>query len=281
MDRYIREIFFLGSEYEKEVEQLKSVMSEKDIIITSIEDVDKTSLQQGTLWITDDADKARELLSQNEAVLFYLDTQKVQDTTGILYCIEGFEDIDLGYLEQVYCRQKELPWYVLETERLILREITVDDVERLYELYADKEITRYMEDLFSEYQEEYKYTQQYIKNIYGFYGYGMWVVVDKENNEVIGRAGVENREGFDGVELGFMLGKAYQHKGYAYEICKAILQYGVEYLGMEEYYALVQPGNVDSVRLLCKLGFQLEELRKEHDMTYQVFRLQIGTNQIM
>ena len=56
----------------------------------------------------------------------------------------------------------------------------------------------------------------------------MWVITLKESEEVVGRAGLEYKEGFDGLEIGFMLGKEHQHKGYAYEACKAILEYANE-----------------------------------------------------
>lgn len=274
MHKYIEEIRFLCQSAEEEFWQLKENIAKEipQIRISTSDLLPDEEYGKNILWITDCGEIAQLLIKKKEAVLFYLRADKMQDTSGILYCIEGFEDITISYLEQIYCRQKDLPWYVLETERLFLREITTNDVERLYALYEAPEITRYMENLFPEYQEEYEYTQQYIRNIYGFYGYGIWVIVDKLTGEVIGRAGIERKEGHEGVELGFMLGIAYQRKGYAHEICKAILQYAMEYLGIEKYYALVQMGNIDSVRLLDKLGFRFSALQVEEAVTYQVFR---------
>lgn len=171
------------------------------------------------------------------------------------YCVERLSDIDAQYLERVYRRFKGLPWDIAETPRLRIREITTNDVMRLYELYRDESVVRYMDSLFPEPEQEIAYTEEYIKNVYGFYGYGMWVLEEKESGTVIGRAGLEYREGFDGLELGYMLGVKYQHKGYAYEACSAILAYGVKELGQKEYCSFVNKDNTASIRLCERLGF--------------------------
>lgn len=171
------------------------------------------------------------------------------------YCVERMEDIDEVYRERVYRRFRGLPWDIAETPRLKIREITVDDVQRLYELYSGEGITKYMEPLFPEMEKEIEYTKAYIENVYKFYGYGMWVIALRESGEVIGRVGLEYKEGFDGLELGFMLGAEYQHRGYAYEACMAVLAYGMSKLGVAYFYAFVNEANVASIRLCERLGF--------------------------
>ena len=111
-----------------------------------------------------------------------------------------------------------------------------------------------MEPLFPTRQQEEDYTRDYIKNVYHFYGYGMWVITLKESEEVIGRAGLEYKEGFDGLEIGFMLGKEHQHKGYAYEACKAILEYAKAELEQNEIHAVVHKENHASIVLCERLG---------------------------
>lgn len=174
------------------------------------------------------------------------------------FCVEHTEDITQEYMDRVWRRAQGLPWDICETPRLSVREITVEDVPRLYELYTDSCVTRYMEPLFADIRQEIEYTKEYIKNIYGFYGYGMWVIVQKAADQVIGRVGLEYKEDFDGLELGFMLGKAYQHKGYAYEACAAVIRYGVQELGIRDYRALVHMENMPSRRLCERLGFWQE-----------------------
>lgn len=184
------------------------------------------------------------------------------------YCVENINDIDDDYKRMVYCRTKGIAMDVLETERLLVREIEIADVSNLYELYADESITRYMEPLFEKIEDEIKYTQDYIKNIYGFYGFGMWILVLKETNQVIGRAGLEYKEGYEGLELGFMLGTKYQHKGYAYEACRAIIDYAVNYLEQKSFRAVVHKENIASRGLCERLGFMENKLDSEEYMEY-------------
>ncbi len=126
-----------------------------------------------------------------------------------------------------------------------------------------------MEDLFPEIEEEREYTRNYIEKIYGFYGYGLWSIVCKENQEVIGRAGLSWREGFNTPELGFVIGVPYQRKGYAYEVCKAIIAYGEEELGFEKIQALVREGNEASACLCRKLGFWKEDRVEDKGVWYE------------
>jgi RimJ/RimL family protein N-acetyltransferase len=90
--------------------------------------------------------------------------------------------------------------------------------------------------------------------VYEFYGFGMWTIVLKDNGEVIGRAGVSYREGFEHPELGFMIGTKYQRQGLAYEVCSAILEYMHENYEMEEILIFIEPQNTPSILLAKKLG---------------------------
>lgn len=189
-------------------------------------------------------------------VVFFNERNRREVFPDGAFCVENPDGMDAGYLERVYRRFKGLPWEIAETKRLKIREITVEDVPRLYELYKDSSVARYMEPLFPEQAQEAEYIRQYIKNIYGFYGYGIWAIEEKESGKLIGRAGLENKEGFEGLELGFMLGVEYQHKGYAYEACSAVLEYGISELGQKEYCALVNAENSPSIRLCERLGFK-------------------------
>ena len=150
-----------------------------------------------------------------------------------------------------------IPWDILETERLKVRETTVADIDRFYEIYSDPSTTMYTEPLFEDKDEEIKYTRNYIETIYGFYGYGIWTVIEKETGRVIGRAGVTDREGFDIPEIGFIIAPESRRKGYALEVCNAILDHAKTELGFTKIQALVKPQNTISIDLLKKLGFEI------------------------
>ncbi len=151
------------------------------------------------------------------------------------------------------------PWTILTTDRCIIRETTIGDVDSFYEIYQEPSITEYMEGLYADKQAETAYIQDYIKNIYRFYGYGMWTVLEKTDGKVIGRAGISWREGYDIPELGFVIGVPWQRQGYACEVCQAILAYGKEELGFTDFQALIMTGNEKSRTLCEKLGFVYQE----------------------
>lgn len=208
------------------------------------------------VMITESADEAACYAAEQIPYVVWLnDRNRDQSFPSGAYCVENLSDIDAQYLDRVYRRFHDMPWDIAETARLKIREITVADVPQLYELYRDASITQYMEPLFAEPEQEMIYTKEYIKNIYGFYGYGMWVLEEKEQGQIIGRAGLEYKEGFEGLELGFMLGVAYQHKGYAYEACREILSYGITELGQHVYCSFVNENNKASIQLCERLGF--------------------------
>ena len=169
--------------------------------------------------------------------------------------VEGFEEVDMIFLQRVYERHFNIPWTILETKRCIVRELELSDMDDLFSMYAEPGMTDYMEGLY-EYEEELEYQKAYIENMYRFYGYGMWLVFEKKTGTLIGRAGVEHREELNGeMELGYAIRTSFQHQGYAYEVCQAIVQYAGEELQAHLLHCLIEKGNVISEKLAVKLGF--------------------------
>jgi len=183
-----------------------------------------------------------------------------QSYHGVDMIVEGFEEVDADFLEKMYQRYHRIPWTILETERCVVRELSLDDLDGLFELYADDGMDRYTEPLYP-YEEEKEFQRAYIENMYRYFGYGMWLVFEKETGELIGRAGLEHREYNDVVELelGYLIGRKYQGKGYATEVCKAIIEYAKEHAGFERINTLIQDENKVSIALSKKLGFEQKE----------------------
>lgn len=212
---------------------------------------------EAPLYVTDDAGLAGELQNGGEAVLIYLHPGNAgQDFQGFLFAVEDPEELEPEYVERVYRRLKGLPWKIAETERCLLRETTPEDVEDFYRIYSDPAVTRYMEGLYPEIEREQQYVREYIQKVYTFYGFGVWTVVEKAGGAVIGRAGVFYREGFEDPELGFVIGVPWQRKGYAGEVCRAVLNYAWRALDFGRVQALVEPANTPSLRLCRELGFR-------------------------
>ena len=233
-------------------------MISKELLNDSFDIFNAINKEQ-TLIISDNSLVCNYLSAKGYCVAAYIhDNNRHESFSIISYIIEGFEELDYEYLSHIYNRCMGRPQTILETDRCVLREITVEDVDSLYELYADPLVTQYIEPLYKDREREVAYTKDYIKNIYGFYGYGLWIVCLKESGTIIGRAGLEQREGIDGLELGFVFGVPFQKQGYAYEVCRAIVSYSEQNLEQLRLYALIKSENLRSIHLCKKIGFQYE-----------------------
>lgn len=192
-----------------------------------------------------------------------------QERMGCGYLLESLVHVDADDLEKYWQRCWNLPWHILSTPRLWVREFTLDDLDDLYELYGKPGMTEYMEPLYDREKEE-AYQRAYIENMYGFYGYGMWLVYEKESGKLVGRAGLENRE-YQGewyLEMGYAIATECQRRGFATEVCNGILQYARENLEYEEVNCLIRPENVASMALVNKLGFQYRKTVMIEGNTY-------------
>lgn len=186
----------------------------------------------------------------------YTDSNRKQGLSGVLYCIEDLEYITYDRILKMWQRFHNIPWTIVTTNRLVIREQTTEDIDALYEIYEDPEISRYTENLYSDKDEEYSYLVDYINNQYKYHEYGIWALVKKDTNELIGRAGLSLRPGCDDLELGFVIGKKYQRNGYCYEACKAIIEYAYSELYADTIVSYTNEKNTPSVNLLKKLGFR-------------------------
>lgn len=215
---------------------------------------------EAELHVTDDPETGEELRRQGEAVLIYLHPgNRDRDFSGFLFAVEDPEELEPEYVERVYRRLKGMPWNILDTGRCLIRETTPEDVEEFYRIYSHPSITKYMEDLYPDIEEEKQYVRDYIDKVYTFFGFGVWTVVEKESGKVIGRAGLSYREGFEDPELGFIIGVPWQGQGYAKEVCRGVMAYGWKALDFVRIQALVEKENQISLNLCRSLGFHREE----------------------
>ena len=194
-----------------------------------------------------------------------------QSYSGVDMLVEGFDEVDVDFLEKVWQRHHRVPWTILVTERCVVRELSLDDMDDLFELYEDGEIDKYTDPLYS-YEEEKEFQRAYIENMYRYFGYGLWLVFLKETGELIGRAGLEHREYHEEIELelGYIIGTKYQGQGLATEICEAILEYAKENTGFERINTLIEEGNTASEHLSQKLGFShAEDFELDGKIIYQ------------
>lgn len=262
----------------QQIKEMAEGLRKEGVCVELLEVFGKASVQKAdaseektgyVLYLTDQADFAISLAENGLPVLGLLhDRNRQESFGGVQFLVEGAEDITADYLERVYRRCVGLPWEIMETKRCILRETTEEDLDAFYRIYAEPSIIRYMEKLFEDREKERAYIAQYRENIYGFYGFGIWTILLKETGEIIGRAGLDMRAGFEEPELGFLIGVPWQGRGLAQEVCEAILFYAKAALECTQVQAMVEPENDVSFMLLDKLGFTPVGEYVKGDITY-------------
>ncbi len=212
------------------------------------------------LVVTDERETLLACAQSCPVVVFLHEQNEKEDFSGAAFAIMELEGTGRDYLQKVYERFFHIPWTIMETERCVLREMTVEDLPQLYQVYADPSISLFTENLYEDPEKERAYIEDYIKHVYEFYGFGIWVIVQKADNQVIGRAGITYREGFDTPELGYVVGKPFQRKGIATEVCRKILNYAWNELGFEQVRVLFEKENTASLGLCRKLGMRFDRV---------------------
>lgn len=217
-----------------------------------------------SLYITNETKLAQKAKRDGKYVVLALPLLgESLDGADFPYALENIDEVTHDYLDKLILRFENKPWTILETKRCLVREITTADVDALYEIYAEKEVTAYMEDLYESREEEIAYTQDYIANHYRFYEFGMWIIEEKNTGRILGRAGLDMVAEKELPQLGFLIRKDMQKKSLATEVCNAILDYANKELGFPHLGATCHPKNVASIALLTKLGFMIEEKTKD------------------
>lgn len=165
--------------------------------------------------------------------------------------LESPEEVSVNYLNMVYCHMQKLPATIAETNRCFIREMTVDDIDALYEILSDPETTRFLTSPGSK-QEEKEKLSSYVHHVYPFFGYGYWGVFSKATGELIGRAGF--KEGEFPLEAGYVIKRSEWGKGLATEVLSELVRYAKAELDCTEIYANIADGNVASLRVAKKCG---------------------------
>lgn len=143
---------------------------------------------------------------------------------------------------------------IIETERLILREMTPDDFDALYIVLADSDIMKHYPYTFDE-----KRVQNWInKNIgrYRIFGFGLWAVCIKPSGKMIGDCGLtmQNINGEIRPEIGYHIAKAYQRQGYAKEAAAACRDLTFETTPFNKVYSYMKSENIASRATAKSIG---------------------------
>lgn len=180
---------------------------------------------------------------------------------GIGLLLEGFEEVDWPLLCNAHTRALGLPAVIARTERLVIREMTLEDLDALYPLYEEPSARRFVKGLDPDREAERECTRAYIRFMYGLCQFGMWVLVEKASGAVIGRAGfgLVDYRGRQELDFGYLIGEAWRGQGLALEAGRAVLAYGRDVLGFERVAAFIHPENEASLGVIKRLGFAKTE----------------------
>jgi RimJ/RimL family protein N-acetyltransferase len=152
---------------------------------------------------------------------------------------------------------------VLETERLVLRRLTVEDGEFMLELLNDPSWLRFIGDRKVRTLDA---ARDYITNqlvaMYERFGFGLYLTELKGDGVPVGICGLIKRDALEDVDIGFAFLPKFRGKGYAYESASAVMAYGKETFGLNRLVAITSPDNHVSAGLLEKLGFNFERMVK-------------------
>ena len=222
---------------------------------------------EGRLFLAGDTALRRALWERGFAAAAWSHPGNLEDRfPGALYVLEEPAFVDDDSLAKIYQRLTGNPWKILETERTLVREFVPEDLEDIYGLY-DREALRRLEPPGPDRDRERQILEEYIRRIYGLYGYGHWAVLDKKTGRLIGRMGfsvptAREREllGADAM-FGYLTKKEARGKGITLEVTGALLDYGRDFLLFERVGAEADADHAASVHVLEKLGFErvLEE----------------------
>ncbi|MEH0153125.1 GNAT family N-acetyltransferase [Limibacter armeniacum] len=153
---------------------------------------------------------------------------------------------------------------IVETERLILREVIEDDLMGFYELDSDPEVHRYLGNNPVTDIEQSKEIIANIRKQYQEFGIGRWAVIDKETQDFVGWAGLKYeqmlRPELKYYDLGYRLKQAYWGQGIATEAALAALKYGFTELGLKEIFAAADVDHIASNKIILKVGFKFIEI---------------------
>ena len=155
---------------------------------------------------------------------------------------------------------------MLETERLIIKKFTMDDLPKLIELRSDEDVIKYLGGIRMQNPEAIAKRLQFYIDCYEKYGFGMCAMIWKENCEMIGWCGLQPLEETGEIEVGYGMIKEFWGKGIGYESAMAWLKYGFETAGLERIVAIASPENTGSWRIMEKCGMRYERNEAHYGM---------------
>lgn len=153
---------------------------------------------------------------------------------------------------------------ILETERLYLREMGQSDFDPLCKILQDEETMAAYEGAFSDSEAQEWLDRQIFR--YQQWGFGLWAVILKQTNEMIGQCGLTMQPWKDKevLEIGYLFERSYWHKGYAIEAAMACKKYAFEILEADEVCSIIRDTNIASQNVAVRNGMTIVDTWTKH-----------------
>lgn len=164
---------------------------------------------------------------------------------------------------------------ILETERLVLRHLMLDDLDVLAALYADPDIRRYFPEGTLTYEETRAELEWFLHGHPEHPELGLWATVEKASGRLIGRCGLLpwTIDGRAEVEVAFLLEKPSWGKGFATEAARALVDYGFTTLGLARLVCLIEEGNSASVAVATRIGMTFEGAKADEHGPFLLYAI--------
>lgn len=150
---------------------------------------------------------------------------------------------------------------ILETERLILREVVETDAAFILDLLNQPSFIKYIGDRnVRTIKDAREFIESRYRQSYREHGFGLYTVELKENSAPIGICGFVKRDSLPDADIGFAFLPQFERKGYAFESADAVMKYGREVLGLKRVLAITSQNNENSAKLLGKIGLKFKQM---------------------
>lgn len=163
---------------------------------------------------------------------------------------------------------------LIETERLILRDMTEDDYDSLHAILTDAETMRYYPRPYDD--AGVRRWLDWTFDNYRKHGFGLWAVTLKDTGEFIGDCGITMQpiHGEWLPEIGYHINRKHWRRDYASEAAAACIRVAFERFGFPAVYSYMNAANEPSWRTAMKNGMRfVEEYEDAHGMLTRVYRL--------
>jgi [ribosomal protein S5]-alanine N-acetyltransferase len=145
---------------------------------------------------------------------------------------------------------------ILETPRLVLREMSIADLDFVAAMLADAQVMRFYPKCYSRAEAEVWIERQ--QKRYTRHGHGLWLAVEKATGQPVGQVGltIQPIDGVEEKEVGYLIHRPFWRRGFATEAARACRDHALGTLGRTDVFALIRPENVASQGVAAKLGMR-------------------------